>query len=642
MQKNKNLTASLTSFIELPAGRAVLIKGPWGAGKTKYIKKFREERESEKEGTPKFIFISLNGVTSESQINDQIFQQVYPIFSNRYIGLLSAAAKSAAKVALKIDLDGNAGSGLVSVDTSLEKVSLKSLLPKLENAILIFDDLERCGMPLETIFGYMNIQAEHHGYRVIVMGNEDEIVHRLGEKAEDYFRIKEKLIGSTFSVETNAEEALETFREAIADRHSEAAQRILENEDLILRLFSEGGYWNLRSLQQAVNQFAFLYDLLTPKAQNEGDFISDFITVLFILTIEITKGKIRPDELLQLSQELTKEYGSKISDPKAVVPLMDLESKYSEFHFYGLFPGDNFWHSFFNTGSVDEETARQCIDNCRHFSHENLDPLVKLFHIEMIQNDKEFNEILQTVESKFMGRQYTKPDAIKMVCGLYLNLAKTELIEKSKEDIVALAKKIIDDLLRTGKIEREGENMYPGARDLYGNMVIPQYESPEFKEIRNYLKAAQDKQLANSFPRLGQELLDLMQNDPKGFWNRLSFNKGRDLEYKDIPILTAIMPKDFAIKFLEAANQDKETISYPLRDRYKSDYYNQKLLPELDWLVKVKKFLEDEKSGRGPLDRFHIRAFMNRTLDPCIKQLKAASEAGKKSNDDSPDESDED
>lgn len=56
--------------------------------------------------------------------------------------------------------------------------------------LICFDDLERCGLPINEILGYINSLVEHNMCKVIILANEEEIgtvtLHqRLEEKYQE-------------------------------------------------------------------------------------------------------------------------------------------------------------------------------------------------------------------------------------------------------------------------------------------------------------------------------------------------------------------------------------------------------------------------------------------------------------------------
>ena len=71
-------------------------------------------------------------------------------------------------------------------------------------------NLERCDVKLETLLGYINYFSEHCKCKVIIIGDENKISEKEGEKSNLKFKdFKEKTIGRTFEIKVNIEETLD-------------------------------------------------------------------------------------------------------------------------------------------------------------------------------------------------------------------------------------------------------------------------------------------------------------------------------------------------------------------------------------------------------------------------------------------------
>lgn len=70
------------------------------------------------------------------------------------------------------------------------KVNRKIFFDKFKKPLYIFDDLERCDIPINKTLGYINQFVEHKGKKAIIIANEKEI-----NDLDTYQRIREKLIG---------------------------------------------------------------------------------------------------------------------------------------------------------------------------------------------------------------------------------------------------------------------------------------------------------------------------------------------------------------------------------------------------------------------------------------------------------------
>lgn len=145
---------------------AVLIDGEWGSGKTYFIKeelipKLNEEiKNNGNKPTIEYkspIYISLYGVDSLDSISAQMYLQITGKYSK-----VASLGLSTIKI-FKPDLDYSK-----IFDVINENINLK-------NYVLIFDDLERANLDINMCLAYINSFVEHHGIKVIIIANENEI-----------------------------------------------------------------------------------------------------------------------------------------------------------------------------------------------------------------------------------------------------------------------------------------------------------------------------------------------------------------------------------------------------------------------------------------------------------------------------------
>ncbi|MEC4884339.1 MAG: P-loop NTPase fold protein [Scytonema sp. PMC 1070.18] len=219
-QNQKHINSHIETYLDYfcglshAPGFAVLLKGQWGCGKTWFINRYREKPKTNNQ---KFLYVSLYGMTSFSEIEDTFFQQLHPVLSSKGMAITAKIFKGFLKGALKIDLnsDGN-DDGRWTLE--IPDINLPEYLKDTDKSILIFDDLERCQIDISNLLGYINYFVEHQDLKVIIIANEDEILkHNSSDLAKKYKTIKEKLIGKTFAVSLNFEGALENFITGIKD-----------------------------------------------------------------------------------------------------------------------------------------------------------------------------------------------------------------------------------------------------------------------------------------------------------------------------------------------------------------------------------------------------------------------------------------
>ena len=162
-----NIIPAIDRFINNRCYRyALLINGKWGSGKTYFIK---ETLIPHIEKTIHDVnYLSLYGVKSTDEINQMLCLQTmknkYPALKSKGGEIFIRGVASVLKGAMNV-----IGTG----DTGIEKVV--ELIPNYDKYVIILDDLERCGCPINEVFGYINNFVEHTDASVILVANEDEI-----------------------------------------------------------------------------------------------------------------------------------------------------------------------------------------------------------------------------------------------------------------------------------------------------------------------------------------------------------------------------------------------------------------------------------------------------------------------------------
>ncbi|MDB5375647.1 MAG: hypothetical protein JWR00_93 [Rubritepida sp.] len=201
VRANTAITEFLKYYVDTtrPFDYAVMIDGPWGSGKTHLIKEFLKSK------AVKPLYVSLNGMSSTEQIDQEFYRLLHPVLSHRGTRIAGAILRAFGKGALKMDFS-NGESGTLNM--SLPEIDLAKELGNPHERLLIFDDLERCKMPVSEVMGYINGFVEHDQLKTIILANEAEI-RKNGDPR--YVEIKEKLIGQTLTVSAPAGEAFDAF-----------------------------------------------------------------------------------------------------------------------------------------------------------------------------------------------------------------------------------------------------------------------------------------------------------------------------------------------------------------------------------------------------------------------------------------------
>jgi hypothetical protein len=334
---------------------AVLIDGSWGCGKTFFIKETlipsleKLEKEKLEKDTnykvKKIIYISLYGVTSKEEITKKIIIETLPFknfVKSKGFGIASYLGKTVVGGILSTQ-------GVSLPDNSINLSDFVAV----ESCILVFDDLERCGMNINDTLGYINEFIEHDGIKCIIIANEKEIattnrvrnkelkylvalnkdieypqdekknespvssafnqqtnqntdqkskleclskkVNILFGEDELYNQIKEKLIGMTINYKP---EIIDVIDKVLAQNctYENIKNIIIENQEFIAEKFNYYKHHNIRTLLFCFDKFITIYDSLSGKiaAQDEKIVFNEIFKYTVAISIKHKMGKSLP------------------------------------------------------------------------------------------------------------------------------------------------------------------------------------------------------------------------------------------------------------------------------------------------------------------------------------------------------------
>lgn len=232
---------------------AVFLKGNWGCGKTFFVNNWLNsyKKKIPEEQILKPVMVSLYGLSEIKQITAAINKALYPILCGRAAKVGKTLTKFLSAIVLKhevdVDKDGNPD---FEIELGLDSVLL--LFSSEDNSVkkgklLIFDDIERCEMPMKRLMGYLNYFVELCHSHLIIIGDERKMTD---EQKIIFSDFKEKTIGREFEISTNVRSAIENFTE-----QEPTSEFIRKHITTIEKVFSMTDCQNLRILRQALWDF---------------------------------------------------------------------------------------------------------------------------------------------------------------------------------------------------------------------------------------------------------------------------------------------------------------------------------------------------------------------------------------------------
>lgn len=349
------LVESILDYIRKPyTDHAIMINGEWGSGKTYFWNnKVKNKIESIDINGKRYktIYMSLYGISNLDDISKKIFIEMNPTLNKSVKKILDTRHMSYIPEYVKTGIDMANSFGFMQTN---DKVDYSKFFD-VDDKVLCFDDLERANVDVIDVLGYINNFVEHDHIKTIIICNEKELskklkstnvemktfiatyilnnegkikpeaekeeeiesideledkpmveliedkIEHIFDKANDYERIKEKLIGETFEY---IPEFSYIINGLLMRYESNAAliQFLRKNSGLITQTFNRSGTRNLRILKHALNDFQKIFETTKKYYPDISDLVLKSLLIFTIaISFEIKAGKITKEKLKDIN-----------------------------------------------------------------------------------------------------------------------------------------------------------------------------------------------------------------------------------------------------------------------------------------------------------------------------------------------------
>lgn len=264
-----NVKLEIINFIKQnELSGALLLTGEWGSGKSFLVKEIAKELNSSK--TAAIAVISLFGINTIADLNRRVKEEysllIFGQSGRNTAKYLKAATKvvkegfNVAETATSNDVVISAASKGISSILSfdiLSFINIQNTIGSKEHKrpfVLIFDDLERCGIPdQKDILGAINEYLENKSIKVIIVADEKKISDK------DFEEYKEKLIGRTISMSANYSQLIDGILSMYSESETGYKEFLIDNAEIVKRLFYESQSNNIRTLKCVLSDFERFY-----------------------------------------------------------------------------------------------------------------------------------------------------------------------------------------------------------------------------------------------------------------------------------------------------------------------------------------------------------------------------------------------
>ena len=391
---------------------AIMINGEWGSGKTYFWNnKIRNKIDSLSFNGKKYttIYMSLYGISNLEDISKKIFIETTQLMDKNMRKYMTSHDKTSIPEYAKTGLDM---AHLFGVTQNGDKMDYAQFFST-DDKVLCFDDLERANVDVIDILGYINNFVEHDHIKTIIICNEKELstklkssnlemktfiatylldkegtlltadkpmVEKIGEKIEyvfdkanDYERIKEKLIGETFEYAPKFNYIINGLLMRY-ETNEDLIRFLREHTDLITNTFIKSGTRNLRILKHALNDFKKIFETVNKFYPNTNLRVLQTMLIFTIaVSFEIKAGKITKDKFINITSN--EEYKAILVSSRVLMDNRQFYIKEFDNNYYFNFKSE---YRFFKFIEVYVRT--------------------RIFDMKIFKNDMEM--IIQTIDTE--------------------------------------------------------------------------------------------------------------------------------------------------------------------------------------------------------------------------------------------------
>lgn len=413
----EQIMKSVNEYIKSNVTQVLMIDGEWGSGKTHFIKNKLKKYLKNEKVMENVVYVSLYGFST----TDEIIKAVYISYSNERLG------QDTGIVINKILKYGSAFAGSINID--INKLPGIDEMIELKNTVLIFDDIERCHININELFGYINSFVEHKGIKVLLIANDKEVRKKFdGILSDDtvaetrvatkYDEVKEKIVSNTIKY---CADISDKYIQILDEEYSNSLvfECMKSNKNSVVNIMDKEKCINLRTLKFALSAFERFGSTLKERFSNKENLeapvdkklpSAEIIQKLFQEKLELELNRILA-ETLKKSIEIKspKEVESKDQDYSFSNALNGAYEGLTTYDFVG-----NYLHNYYiNEDQLVDEVKNKILMNIHNDQKKSIDKGLSLNYLATWKRyeDNQIKELSERLlqelrDDKYKTREY--------------------------------------------------------------------------------------------------------------------------------------------------------------------------------------------------------------------------------------------
>ena len=625
---------------------AIMINGEWGSGKTYFWNnKIKSKIDSMQIHGKKYttIYMSLYGISNLEEISKKIFIETTQLMDKNLKKFMNSKNVTTIPEYAKNGIDM---ANLFGVTQNGDKMNYEDFFST-EDKVFCFDDLERANVDVIDILGYINNFVEHDHIKTIIICNEKELATKLKssnlemktfiatylldkqnkinidtdepmveriqdtieyvfDKANDYERIKEKLIGETFEYNPEFEYIINGLLMRY-EKYPELIRFLRSNTLLITTTFKKSGTRNLRILKHALNDFKKVFDMVNKTYPNINyRAIQTMLIFTIAISFEIKAGKITKDKFKNIANN--EEYKAILVSSRVFMDNRQFYIKEFDNNYYYNFKVEyrffKFIELYVRTRIFDMKTFKDDMEAISKSNEKKAIPGYKKLLTEEYWkiSDEEFGNVVEEVLADVQKGSIAAIDIVKLFA-YFSHFIDKKLIDY---DI-----KTIESVFLSGLNIAAVSSKYCDNVEEELSQIAVEDAGPEMKNVLQRFYEINDALKDKMYKEKADELFKYIPMKMETFYDK--FEK----EFSDVPIFKYYDPFQLFQRLSCASNEDIVTIREMLTERAKHN--KEQIKPELENIVKLRKIMVDYIDGKRPTIKTVMIKEFGDELDNIIK-----------------------
>ena len=631
---------------------AIMINGEWGSGKTyfwnnKIRRKIDTMRLNGKQYTT--IYMSLYGISNLEDISKKIFIETTQLMDKNLRKYMDEHEEKTIPEYAKTGIDM---ANLFGIAQNDNKINYEEFFAT-DDKVLCFDDLERANVDVIDILGYINNFVEHDHIKTIIICNEKELstklksnnlemktfiatylldkqgellkkdkpmvekikdkIEHIFDKANEYERIKEKLIGETFEYAPKFDYIINGILMRY-ENDSDLIRFLRQNTNIIISTFNKSGTRNLRILKHALNDFQKIFEMVNKSYPNVSNRVMQTMLIFTIaISFEIKAGKITKDKFVDINNN--DEYKAILVSSRVLMDNRQFYIREFDNNYYYNFKAEYRFFKFI------EYYVRTRIFDMRLFKEDmekvlNIAGLVKIPAYKKLLteeywkiSDDEFLDMIEEILTEVKKGKIQLVDMVKLYA--YFSYF-------SRKKLIAYDINTLKDLFAKGMTLSSSNSEYCANIENELSKIAISNIAEDMEDILNKFYELNNQLKDKMYKKKADEIFKCIPMKMENFYDRF------DKECMNIPIFKYQEPHQIFQRLLYASNEDIVIIKEKLIKRV--ELYGKEIKSEKENMSELKKLIDEYTKEKDNTIKIVMLKEFSKDLDYMLAKYETVKE----------------